>query len=207
MPNTLSNNQLKQVKNISEEYSKSFILTNKIDRKTVVFYGGSNLDKETKIYNEIQELAKKFGERDWAVITGGGFGVMKAGLIGAKNAGAKTISFRMNKVDNSTEILNDIDGIFENFAPRKAALRHGDVYIYCPGSFGTLDELMENLNLIKTEKLPIKPIYLYNTNFWSGLVTWIKTTIVEDWKLGDEKLLDLFKMVDNEDEILKDIFK
>jgi hypothetical protein len=49
-------------------------------------------------------------------------------------------------------------------------------------------------------------ICLYNANFWSGLVAWIRKTIVEDWKLGDEKLLDLFKIVNNEDEILKDIF-
>jgi predicted Rossmann-fold nucleotide-binding protein len=59
---------------------------------------------------------------------------------------------------------------------------------------------------MKTNKIPLKPIYLYNSKYWSGLAKWIKETIVEEWKLGGTNLLDLFKVVDSSQEILEDIF-
>jgi uncharacterized protein (TIGR00730 family) len=171
--NTLTESQFTELNQITNEYNKAMLLSKEIKCKTVVFYGGAMLGEDTQTYSDIQNLAQEFGKEGWGVITGGGPGVMTAGLSGAKLGGGEAIGFRINIRDEKPNIIGDIDYMFEHFTPRKYALRSGDVYVYCPGSVGTLDELMENLDLMKTGKMPIKPIYLYNSSYWSGLQDWI----------------------------------
>lgn len=204
--NNLTESQFNELNQLTDEYNQAMLLSNQINCKTVVFYGGAMLGENTQTYKDIENLAGIFAKNNWGVITGGGPGVMTAGLSAAKNNLSTAVAFRINIRKEQPKIKADIDGLFEHFSPRKYALRSGDVYIYCPGSVGTLDELMENLDLMKTGKMPIKPIYLYNSSYWSGLVDWIKTTIVEEWKLGLPNLLDLFKVIDDPQEIIVDIF-
>ncbi len=204
--NNLTESQFNELNQLTDEYTQAMLLSNQIQGKTVVFYGGAMLGEDTQTYKGIQKLATIFAQNGWGAITGGGPGVMSAGLLGAKEGKSSAVGFRINIRGEKPKVKGDIDGLFEHFPPRKYALRSGDVYIYCPGSVGTLDELMENLDLMKTGKMPIKPVYLYNSNYWSGLVSWIQTTIITDWKLGSESLLDLFKVVDDAQEIIDDIF-
>jgi uncharacterized protein (TIGR00730 family) len=196
-----------EVNKIHKEYQKSNKITSSIKIKTVVFYGGSILGEDTKIYQDAKELAIRLGSLGWGIITGGGQGVMKAGQSGADMVSSPKISFKMKSsikaVRKPTE--NEILVNFDSYAPRKHALRQGDVHIYFSGGIGTLDELMENLNLMKTKKEKIRPTYLYGSTYWSGLIVWLETVVVN--QLGNSNFLKLFKVVDSVDEIIADLEK
>lgn len=202
----LTEDQHLQLAQINKEYTNAMLLTKDLNYKTVAFYGGANLGCKTYEYKDIYKLAEAFGKIGWGVITGGGPGVMTAGLAGVKKGGGKAIGFRINIVGEPPVVIGDIDYAFDIFAARKYALRQADVYIYCPGSIGTLDELMENLDLMKTNKMPIKPIFLYDSSYWKGLVKWIDDITIDKWQLGKPELLNLFKVVDTTDEIMKHLF-
>jgi uncharacterized protein (TIGR00730 family) len=203
----LTEDQHSELSEIHYGYEQAMLLSQQINKLAVTFYGGARLDTNTHTYKEIYELAENFSQRGWAVITGGGPGVMEAGLLGAKKSKiSQAVGFRLRLKHEEPKIYGDIDFQFEHFPPRKYALRQSTIYIYCPGSVGTLDELMENLDLMKTNKMPKKKIYLFNSNYWSGLTDWMEKTIIDEWKLGDNSLKDLYKIVDTKEEILKDIF-
>lgn len=209
MTNSLSNlaeDQYLQLAQIKKEYEAAMLLTKDLNYKTVAFYGGANLGANTNEYKDIYKLAQSFGKIGWGVITGGGPGVMAAGLLGVKKGGGKAIGFRINIASEPPVVIGDIDYAFDIFAARKYALRQADVYVYCPGSIGTLDELMENLDLMKTSKMPIKPVFLYDSGYWKGLVKWIDDITIDKWHLGRPELLDLFKIVNTTDEIMDHLF-
>ena len=203
---TLNEANFSELDELNYEYEQAMVLAGKLPQYSVTFYGGARLEEETQCYKDILLISSEFGKRGWGIITGGGPGVMQAGLQGAKNTGAIGAGFRLRLKGEEPEVIGELDHMFEHFPPRKYALRQSDVFVYCPGSVGTLDELMENLDLMKTSKMPIKPIYLYDSSYWSGLVKWIEETIIKEWRLGGEDLKKLYKMVDNPTDIINDIF-
>lgn len=203
--NQLTEDQFNEISEFKFEYENAMILSNQINQQSVTFYGGAKLDANTETYKIIYELAQEFGSRGWSVITGGGPGVMTAGIEGAKYTIGQSVGFRLRLNGEEPILKGDIDFLFEHFPPRKYALRQSNVYIYCPGSVGTLDELMENLDLMKTNKIPIRPIYLLNSSYWSGLIEWMESTIIDKWQLGDSSLKNLYKIVDTKEQILQDL--
>jgi uncharacterized protein (TIGR00730 family) len=205
--NNLTEDQYNELSEFNNQYEQAMLLSQQIQHPSVTFYGGAKLGKETKTYQEIQILAKEFGHRGWSVITGGGPGVMNAALVGVKESGGQAVGFRLRLRGEEPVSQGDIDYQFEHFPPRKYALRQANVYIYCPGSIGTLDELMENLDLIKTNKMPAKKIYLFNSSYWSGLIQWMEKTIIEEWQLGDASLKNMYQIVDSKEEIIQDLFR
>jgi uncharacterized protein (TIGR00730 family) len=205
--NNLTEGQFLQLQQIQKEFEIAMNLTKNICYKTVAFYGGANLGAQTSEYKDIYKMAVEFGKLGWGVITGGGPGVMTAGLEGVKKGGGKALSFRINIEGESPIIIGDIDYAFEHFAPRKFALRQADVYIYCPGSIGTLDELMENWDLMKTNKMPTKPIFLYDSAYWKGLIKWVDDVTIEKWHLGKETLMEFVTIVDTADEIMLNLIQ
>lgn len=204
--NNLDEGQYLQLQQIQNEFAVAMEITKDLNCKTVAFYGGANLGEETEEYKDIYKMAMEFGRKGWGVITGGGPGVMTAGLEGVKKGGGEAIGFRINLEGESPIILGDVDYAFEHFAPRKFALRQADVYIYCPGSIGTLDELMENWDLMKTNKMPTKPIFLYDSSYWKGLIKWVDEVTIDKWKLGKESLLEFVTIVDTSKEIMDKLF-
>jgi uncharacterized protein (TIGR00730 family) len=205
--NNLTEGQFLQLQQIQKEFEIAMNLTKNICYKTVAFYGGANLGAQTSEYKDIYKMAVEFGKLGWGVITGGGPGVMTAGLEGVKKGGGKALGFRINIEGESPVIIGDIDYAFEHFAPRKFALRQADVYIYCPGSIGTLDELMENWDLMKTNKMPTKPIFLYDSAYWKGLIKWVDDVTIEKWHLGKETLMEFVTIVDTADEIMLNLIQ
>jgi predicted Rossmann-fold nucleotide-binding protein len=91
--------------------------------------------------------------------------------------------------------------LFEHFSARKYALRQSDVFIYAPGGIGTLDELMENLTLMSTGKYPIKPLFLLDSQFWQGYITWIEQMLYEERKVVSSNLLNCYTIVDTVEEV------
>ena len=115
---------------------------------------------------------------------------------------APTLGLRMNLVSEPPPFLGTFDYLFTDFAPRKLALRSSDILIFAPGGFGTLDELMEVLTLLKTGKMFNKQVFLYNSNFWKNLLSWICQEIMGN-HLAVEEFLQYFVVCDQVSDILE----
>jgi uncharacterized protein (TIGR00730 family) len=202
---TLREDQFLILGQLNEEYKMGMMALNSLGSHTVTFYGGSRVLPKTKTYDDIVTLASGFASHSWGIVTGGGPGVMSAALEGAKKENGKAIAFKIEIPLEPPFENPDIALTFKHFTARKYVLRQSDILIYAPGGIGTLDELMENLTLMITGKSPIKPIYLFDKEFWQGYLDWFKNMIF-DRKLVDVNFLSLFKVVDTPKEVLKDIF-
>ena len=200
MTQTLSEDQFFALNQIFSEMQNGMLALNALPNLTVTFYGGAGVLKTQETYTQVFETAKFFATNGWGVISGGGPGVMAASIEGAKSGGGKSVAFRIS-LDNEIPLFTaDIDLLFNHFTARKYALRQSDVLIYFPGGLGTLDELMENLTLMKTKKYPSKPIFLFDKSFWTGYIDWFDTILVQRG-LVKKDFLELFTIVDTVEEI------
>ena len=203
----LSESQFSELNKITDELKVAYQFLNEIEGPKVTFYGGVNLKEDSVDYKIIFELAKEFSHRGWNILSGGGPGAMTASLEGAKaGKNGKSVGFRIAIKGEPPEFKPDIGFTFESFITRKYSLRQSEVMVYCPGSIGTMDELMENLDLLKTHKMDSRQIFLYNSKFWNGLDIFIKQTIIKDWQLGEESIGTLYKIVDTKKEIINTVF-
>ncbi len=197
---TLSEEQHHLLKVIEEEYKKGMLILNSID-KSVSIYGGGKIPVGSYDYEMVKKIGAFFAKNGWYVITGGGPGAMTAALEGAKEVGGKTAAFRINLGDEPQIIPPDFDLLCTQFSTRKYLLRQSDVFVVIPGGWGTLDEMIELLNLIKTDKYPQKHVFLYNKKFWKGFVDWIEETVYKEYGLVTEKSLSNYQLVDSVEEI------
>ncbi|MDQ7055182.1 MAG: TIGR00730 family Rossman fold protein [Persephonella sp.] len=170
----------------------------------VTFYGSARVKEGNKYYEAARELAKKLVEKGFSIITGGGPGIMEAGNRGAKEAGGKSVGLNitlpMEQFPNkyATVTLN-----FRYFFARKVMFnKYATAYVLFPGGYGTLDELTETLVLIQTKKLKPFPVILYGSEYWTGLVSWIKETVLTGEYISPEDF-SLFQVVDDLDEIVE----
>jgi uncharacterized protein (TIGR00730 family) len=206
--NSLSEEQFRTLNEIYEEYQKGMLALNSLPSKTVTFYGGAKIGIDSSVYENTKTLAMEFAKRGWGVVSGGGPGVMAASLEGASLGGGKAVSFRIQLSDEQPAFKTpDVDILFHHFVARKYVLRQSDVLIYCPGGLGTLDELMENLTLIKTKKYPVKPLFLLDSKFWEGYVDWFDKILLTERKVVTPESLDLFKLVDSPQEVIQQLFE
>jgi uncharacterized protein (TIGR00730 family) len=145
-------------------------------------------------------------EKGYGVITGGGPGIMEAGNKGAKEKGGKSIG--LNIVLPFEQVPNpyvDVDKSinFDYFFARKVCfIKYSQGFIVMPGGFGTLDELFEALTLIQTKKIGRFPIVLVGSEYWGGLMTWIKTTMLDEMNINAEDL-NLIQLVDTAEDAIK----
>ena len=204
--NTLREEQLSYIQEIDYEYTQGFLALNELPINTVTFYGGGKISSIHPTYSQTKELAAEFAKRGWGVVSGGGPGIMSASLEGAMQEGGKSIAFRIDISTEKPTIKADVDILFKHFGPRKYLLRQSDVFIYCPGGFGTLDELMENLTLIVTRKHPQKPIYLLDKKFWEGYLEWFEKILFTERGTVLDGYKELFKIVDSKEEVMSDLF-
>lgn len=203
---TLNEAQLFLLDEINEEYKRGFSALNQLPSKTVTFYGGGKIKSENQAYKLTTKIATEFAKLGWGIVSGGGPGIMTACLEGAKLGGGKSISFRIDIKGEAPLITPDVDLLFKHFSVRKYLLRQSDVLIYCPGGFGTLDELMENLTLMVTHKHSKNPIYLVDSTFWKGYVDWFKNILFDQRGAVGSDFDTFFKVVDSSQEILLDLF-
>lgn len=199
---TLSEDQLNFLITTEREYREGMLLLNSIS-KSVTIYGGARILPESEDYKNIQEIGRLFGRNGWCVVTGGGQGAMAAALQGSQEVGGQTASIRINLEGDEAQLVNaDKDYLCTQFTTRKYLLRQSDVFVVVPGGYGTLDELAELLNLIKTGRYPKKHVFLFNKKFWSGFVSWIEETVFRDNGLIPANNLKIYTLVDSPKEIL-----
>lgn len=175
----------------------------------VSIFGSARTQPNHPYYIKTVEIAEKIVQHGFGVITGGGPGIMEAANKGAQQAGGTSVGLNIelpfeqqeNPYIDKGKLIN-----FDYFFVRKVMfIKYAQAFVVMPGGFGTLDELFEALTLIQTEKITTFPIVLFGYEYWSGMLDWIKKTLLEEYQNISPKDLDLIKVVDDVDEAVKHI--
>lgn len=175
---------------------------------SVSIFGSARIKENDPYYELAVELGKRIALKGFAVITGGGPGVMEAANRGAQsgNGASCGLSVQLPHEETSNKYIDPKYNLFfRYFFIRKVMfIRYAQGYVFLPGGFGTLDELFEALTLIQTKKIQPFPIYLMGKDFWSGLIDWIKTESVRRGFISPTDL-DLLEITDDPDEVINGI--
>ena len=172
----------------------------------VSIFGSARTKPDDPYYILAEEIAFKLTQNGFGVITGGGPGIMEAGNKGAKRGNGTSVGLNIElpfEQHDNPWIDSDKNLEFDYFFVRKVMfVKYSQGFIVMPGGFGTLDEFFEAITLIQTNKIGRFPIILVGTEFWSGLIDWIKKTLLAEGNISSEDL-DLFKVVDEADEAIE----
>jgi uncharacterized protein (TIGR00730 family) len=174
----------------------------------VSMFGSARIDASHKYYATARAIARKLSDAGFAVISGGGPGLMQAANEGAFAGRSPAIGLNIYLPhEQSGNSYQDISINFQYFFARKMMfVRFASAYVVLPGGFGTLDELSECLTLVQTRKTRRIPIILVGSDFWSGLLGWLRDRLVAE-KMVDERDLDLMRVIDDPDAIVEAIFE
>jgi uncharacterized protein (TIGR00730 family) len=176
----------------------------------ISIFGSARTPNTNSNYKLACEIAHRIVELGFGIITGGGPGIMEAANKGAQEAGGASVGLTIDlpfEENNNKYIDKDRMIKFDYFFVRKVMfVKYAQAFVVLPGGFGTLDELMEAITLIQTSKIKKIPIILVGTSFWSGLIDWLKQTLLEQNNTISEGDLNLFSCVDTADEVI-DILK
>ena len=168
----------------------------------VSIFGSARTKPDDKYYQLAEKIAKNLSDNGYGVITGGGPGIMEAANKGAYNAGGTSVGLNIElpfEQHDNPYIDNDKSIDFDYFFVRKVMfVKYSQGFVVMPGGFGTLDELFEAITLIQTHKIGKFPIILVGKKFWSGLVDWIKETLLESHNNISNEDLHLLNIVDTE---------
>lgn len=197
-----------EIYSIISEFIKGFEFLRQY-KKAVSIYGSARLGFDSDVYKQASLLAHQLANDGFAIITGGGPGIMEAANKGAHEAGGKSVGINI-KLKQEQKINKYVGESreFKHFFVRKIMLSFASqVYIFFPGGFGTLDEFFEMLELVHSEKIPKIPIILVNKNYWAPLVGWFDKYLYQKDHAVDKEDLQLYHLVDNADEAYRLIQK
>jgi uncharacterized protein (TIGR00730 family) len=176
-------------------------------RPAVSIFGSSRLRADSPVYQQAMRIARKLSDAGFAVISGGGPGVMEAANRGAFEGRSPSVGLNIElPFEQHGNEYQDIALRFRHFFARKVAfVKYAAAYVVMPGGFGTLDELFEALTLIQTRKGRHIPIVLVGNGFWDGLLGWMRDTLAARG-LIDAADIELMKPVDDDDAVVDAIF-
>lgn len=199
-----------ELKEIHDEFKRGFDLIQKYP-KTVSFFGSARFTAENEHYKQAQTLASKIVKElpGYAVVTGGGPGIMEAGARGASEAGGVSVgmTIRLPHEQRDNPYLTE-SADFKYFFSRKTLLTFSaEAFVFFPGGFGTLDEFFDVLTLVQTGKIPRVPIILVGRDFWKPLAAFIEAHILVAHKAINPEDMNLYRITDNYDEIIDIIRK
>jgi uncharacterized protein (TIGR00730 family) len=181
------------VLSIAREFWAGFAAVDKIDRPAVSIFGSARIHPDSEEYAVARTVGRRFAERGWAVITGGGPGVMEAANRGAKEGGGLSVGFNIELPhEQGSNPYLDIAYTFKHFYARKVCfVKPAEGFVIFPGGFGTLDELFEALTLIQTGKAENFPVVLMDTDYWGEMLDWIRGELLAGGMIspGDLDLL------------------
>lgn len=203
--NEIKTNDSWAIFKIMGEFVNGFERMSKIG-PCVSIFGSARTKPDHKYYKLTEKVAKKIVDSGYGVITGGGPGIMEAGNKGAHLGGGTSVGLNIDlpfEQHDNPYIDSDKSLDFDYFFVRKVMfVKYSQGFVVMPGGFGTLDELFEAITLIQTHKIEKFPIILVGTDFWKGLLDWIKKTLLDSFSNISEKDLDLIHLVDSEDEVI-----
>jgi len=174
----------------------------------VTIFGSARVKTDDVYYQKTEKLAKLLVEEKFNVITGGGPGIMEAANKGASEAGGKSVGLNIRlPFEQKPNPYANIHLDYKYFFVRKVMfVKYAVAYVILPGGFGTLDELFEALTLIQTKKIKSFPLILMGSEYWGGLIDWLKNTMLKEGKILPVDM-DLLQIVDEPEEVVKLIKK
>ena len=154
--------------------------------KAVSFFGSARTPRDHPRYQAAREMARELGHAGFAIITGGGPGIMEAANRGARDAGVPSVGLGIDLPgEQGVNEYVDVALDFHYFFARKVMfVRYASGFVVFPGGFGTLDELFEAATLRQTEKIRYFPIVLVGRDYWSGMVDWLRETVLAEGNIG-----------------------
>ncbi|MCF8043653.1 MAG: TIGR00730 family Rossman fold protein [Desulfarculaceae bacterium] len=172
--------------------------------KGVSIFGSARVAPDSPEYKLAENMGRQLVEAGFSVITGGGGGVMEAGNKGATEAGGHSIGLNIElPFEQRPNPYANVRLDFRYFFVRKVIfVKYSVAYIVMPGGFGTLDEMAEALTLIQTRRIRPFPVILMGSDYWSGLVDWIKNTQLAGKMISPEDL-DYFRVMDDPVEVVR----
>lgn len=176
----------------------------------VSIFGSARSKPENQDYQLAEEIAFQLTQHGFGVITGGGPGIMEAGNKGAHRGKGTSVGLNIElpfEQHDNPWIDSDKNLDFDYFFVRKVMfVKYSQGFVVMPGGFGTLDEFFEAVTLIQTSKIGRFPIVLVGTDYWSGLLDWLKKTLVNEGKISPDDL-DLFRLVDTAEDAVEHFVK
>jgi uncharacterized protein (TIGR00730 family) len=171
--------------------------------KAVSIFGSARTPPDHPHYQAAREMARTLGHAGYAIITGGGPGIMEAANRGAGDAGATSVGLNIDlPFEQAPNSYQDVELRFHYFFTRKIMfVRYASAFVVFPGGFGTLDELFEALLLIQTDKIRHFPVVLVQPSFWAGMTDWLRDRLATDGMIAAADL-DLFTATDDPDEVV-----
>ena len=198
----------RHLEEINKEFKDGFEFLKKYP-KSVTIYGSARTKHESKYWKLAEDLGKRIvKELGYAVITGGGPGMMEAAHQGAKEAGGKAVALGIKLPHESSMNPYSTDHLlFAYFFARKTMMAFAaEAYVFFPGGFGTFDELFSTLTLIQTRKIPSVPVILIGSEFWNGLADFIDKNMLKQIEAIADYDMNIFKITDDLDQVM-DIIK
>ena len=191
---------------IMSEFVDGFDTLSSVQKPAVSFFGSARVRPEDPYYKLADRIANELAEAGYAIITGGGPGIMAAANKGAAVAEGVSIGLNINlPFEQEPNPFSNMPLDFKYFFVRKVMfIKYAMAFICLPGGFGTLDELFEALTLMQTRRIKSFPVILVGTSFWSGLLEWMREQQVKSGYIVKDDLF-LFSILDDPDEIVSHI--
>lgn len=169
----------------------------------VSIFGSARTQPDDPVYRQAQHIAATIVKSGFAVITGGGGGVMEAANRGAMEAGGQSVGLNIKlPFEQVPNPYANLQLEFKYFFIRKVMfIKYAAAYIALPGGFGTLDEIFEVMTLIQTKRIKPFPVILAGSDYWSGLLDWIKARLRDKGMISPDDL-DIIQVIDEPDEIV-----
>ncbi len=191
---------------IMAEFVDSFQIMSQVGPAVTIF-GSARTKPSDKYYRAAMAIGKGLAKHNLAVITGGGPGIMEAANRGAMQSGGKSVGLNIELPhEQSGNRYANVPIHFHYFFARKVCfVKYSLGFIFMPGGFGTLDEFFEVLTLVQTERIPEFPLILYGKDYWTGLLKWAKTAMLEHHNFISPGNLDLVTIVDKPEDAVEHI--
>jgi uncharacterized protein (TIGR00730 family) len=173
-------------------------------KNAVTIFGSARIKPDDVYYRKTEKLAQLLVHENFNVITGGGPGIMEAANKGASEAGGKSVGLNIRlPFEQKPNPYANIHLDYKYFFVRKVMfVKYAVAYVILPGGFGTMDELFEAMTLIQTKKIKSFPLILMGSEYWSGLIDWLKNTMLKEGKILPEDM-DLLQIVDEPEDVVK----
>ncbi len=203
IPKDFTSEEARRIFRIMSEFVEGFETLSKIGPAVSIF-GSARTKPEDPDYKKAEKIAGLLVKEGYALITGGGPGIMEAANKGAYQADGKSIGLNIELPQEQTPnpfIKTMID--FRYFFCRKVMfVKYAKAFVIMPGGFGTLDEFFESITLIQTEKIEKFPVILVDSSYWQGLLDWIKKDVEASGRISEGEM-DIFKVIDDPEDVVK----
>ena len=193
-----------RVSRISREFLRGFRFIKKYP-KSVTFFGSARFHEDNPHYIQARAIAHELAKLGFAVVTGGGPGIMEAANRGAKEAGGASVglNIRLPKEQVLNPYVTDSVDFYYFFSRKVTLSFSAEAYLYFPGGFGTLDEFFEIITLIQTKKIPKVPVLLVGSDFWEPMRAFIEETLYEKHHTISPEDRTLFTITDDNEKIIE----